>query len=69
MTKKEKIECDFCKRDITYSNGGYDHSIIIQDRKYGPDSDIIIDYYTNPILNKRHDFCGLKCLENWIKDK
>lgn len=69
MSKKVKYICDACERDITYSQGGYEHSLILYDRKYGPDSNIIITYYMYPLLDEEKIFCGFGCLKKWLGEK
>lgn len=67
MPIETKITCDYCQRDITYSRGGYDHSLVLSDRKYGPDSQYVFTYYMEPCLDKDKYFCGFGCLKEWLK--
>jgi len=67
MSRKMKILCDNCESDLTYSRGGYDHCLILSDRKYGPYCDMIIDYYIYPIIDEDKFFCGIGCLKKWLE--
>lgn len=62
-----QIKCDNCGRDLSYSNGGYDHCLILKDREYGPDSNIIIDYYIYPLLDEDKYLCDFGCLKKWME--
>ncbi len=64
-----KTLCDACNADLTFSNGGYDHCLKLSDRYYGPDSDVIIDYYMYPLLENDVLFCGFVCLEKWMEKR
>jgi hypothetical protein len=61
-----KMLCDTCNADLTYSRGGYDHCLRLTDRYYGPESDIVLDYFSSPLLEKHCLFCGFACLEKWM---
>ena len=69
MGQEIKIICDNCNRDLTYSMGGYDHCLMLKDRKFGPNSSIVLDYYMNPLLESDKFFCGFGCLKKWIEIK
>jgi hypothetical protein len=64
-----KILCDNCYADLTYSRGGYDHCLHLEDRHYGPDSSIVVDYYMYPLLDNDAYFCGFECLEKWMEKR
>lgn len=67
MPKEIKILCDNCNRDLTYSRGGYDHCLILSDRKYGPDSCWVTGYYMEPEIDGDKYFCGKGCLKRWLE--
>ena len=62
-----KIFCSNCESDLTYSMGGYDHCFVLQDRKYGPHDQHILDYYCEPVIEEKKFFCGLDCLYQWVE--
>ena len=64
-----KLLCDHCKTDLTYSRGGYDHCLRLSDRKFGPDSCAVADYYMEPLLDDEKIFCGFACLKKWLEEK
>lgn len=68
LNMSNKILCDYCNQDLTYSYGRFDHCLILKDRKYGPNSDAIIDCYICPIIDEDKYFCGKGCLKKWLEN-
>jgi len=68
MTIETKITCDHCKKDLTYSSGGVDSSLVLTNRNYGPNSAVVLDYLINDLLQEDHHFCGFGCLKKWIEE-
>jgi hypothetical protein len=69
MGKTIQIKCDGCDHDLTYSKGGYDHCLVLEDREYGPNSQVVLGYMTYPEIQNDCYFCGIKCLKKWIQEK
>lgn len=64
----KKITCDHCERDLTYSGGCVEHSLVLSDRHFsGPPGPPVIDVYFVPLLEEDKHFCDFRCLNEWLK--
>lgn len=66
--QKTEVKCDYCRKDLTYSRGGYDYVLSLKNRRIGPNGDAVLAYMSIPSIDCDCDFCGTACLEKWLKN-
>lgn len=67
--QKTEINCDYCGTDLTYSRGVYDYALCLKNRRLVVEGSCVIDYFSYPPIEHDCDFCGIGCLEKWVKNK
>jgi hypothetical protein len=66
MTLITKITCDQCQKDLTFSDGAIDNCLILKERCYGPDSNVVRGTTLHPILVSDLHFCNFDCLRKFL---
>lgn len=66
MVETNKIECDECSRNLTYTGNCEDYYIVLGNAsKSSRNAGIVTLMAISPPLKRTHHFCGLTCLDQW----
>ena len=69
--KKVTITCDRCSKDIYYDDGGDQWNIHVSAvpryHKTGGGRYLVLRH--PPLGGKSYEFCSVKCLKEWLKER
>lgn len=65
--KTIKIDCDTCKRDITYTGNSIDWRLAIHNEQVPSRGGSVTDMMIYPIFDSDYYFCSDRCFRDWVK--
>lgn len=67
--RKTEIFCDSCNYDLTETDAMPKFRLVVGCEALPHKGNFINAVAVHPPLNGTHHFCGIKCLENFLKDR
>jgi hypothetical protein len=66
--KNNKITCDHCNADITYTGNCVDYRILLRSEEMQSRGGAVTAMMLYPPTGHDKHFCGNGCLKNWVMD-
>jgi len=71
MSKTEKVTCDECEKDITYTTNFMDYRLTLkaENKPVYPTLTAMTAMHITPDIDETLYFCGINCLKKYINEK
>ena len=64
--RNKQVTCNNCGADISCSGNSIDYRLSLQAVKLPPCGGSVTDMMIYPPINDDADFCGVRCLKEWL---